>query len=108
MQQSTALYTCLHLQVHISYLEIYNETGYDLLDPNREIEMLEDLPKVRVPSNTQKCPPVGSSGLLHPRSTKEHFLRLHNQRLGQRRAFTMQQCCSGVHHGGRGLRHPPT
>ena len=32
--------------MHISYLEIYNETGYDLLDPNREIEMLEDLPKV--------------------------------------------------------------
>ena len=36
----------LPLQVHISYLEIYNETGYDLLDPNREVEMLEDLPKV--------------------------------------------------------------
>ena len=36
----------LSLKVHISYLEIYNETGYDLLDPNREIEMLEDLPKV--------------------------------------------------------------
>jgi len=24
------------LQVHVSYLEIYNETGYDLLDPTRE------------------------------------------------------------------------
>ena len=34
-------------QVHISYLEIYNETGYDLLDPDREIKALEDLPKVR-------------------------------------------------------------
>eukprot|EP00873_Tetraselmis_striata_P011712 jgi/Tetstr1/431976/TSEL_021453.t1 len=32
--------------VHISYLEIYNDTGYDLLDPNRDIKMLEDLPKV--------------------------------------------------------------
>lgn len=33
--------------MHISYLEIYNDTGYDLLDPNRDIKMLEDLPKVR-------------------------------------------------------------
>lgn len=32
--------------VHISYLEIYNETGYDLLDPDREVKALEDLPKV--------------------------------------------------------------
>lgn len=36
------------LQVHISYLEIYNETGYDLLNPDREIQMLEDLPKVAI------------------------------------------------------------
>jgi kinesin family protein 6/9 len=32
--------------MHISYLEIYNETGYDLLDPNHETKALEDLPKV--------------------------------------------------------------
>ena len=36
------------LQVHISYLEIYNETGYDLLNPDREVQMLEDLPKVAI------------------------------------------------------------
>lgn len=29
---------------HLS--EIYNETGYDLLDPGREVRALEDLPKV--------------------------------------------------------------
>lgn len=34
-------------QVHISYLEIYNEIGYDLLDPNREVKSMEDLPQVR-------------------------------------------------------------
>ncbi|KAK9811828.1 hypothetical protein WJX72_010914 [[Myrmecia] bisecta] len=34
--------------VHISYLEIYNEVGYDLLDPNREVQMLEDLPRVHI------------------------------------------------------------
>ncbi|MEW5312344.1 MAG: hypothetical protein WDW38_003985 [Sanguina aurantia] len=34
--------------VHISYLEIYNENGYDLLDPNREVKALEDLAQVQV------------------------------------------------------------
>ena len=34
--------------MHISYLEIYNEVGYDLLDPNREVQMLEDLPRVHI------------------------------------------------------------
>ncbi|KAK3576776.1 hypothetical protein CHS0354_014591 [Potamilus streckersoni] len=32
--------------LHISYLEIYNENGYDLLDPKHEAAKLEDLPKV--------------------------------------------------------------
>ena len=30
----------------MSYLEIYNQTGFDLLDPNREIKSMEDLPQV--------------------------------------------------------------
>lgn len=34
-------------QVHISYLEIYNEIGYDLLDREREEKALEDLTRVR-------------------------------------------------------------
>ncbi|XP_060101019.1 kinesin-like protein KIF6 [Heteronotia binoei] len=33
---------------HISYLEIYNECGYDLLDPRHEASRLEDLPKVTI------------------------------------------------------------
>ncbi|KAL0969885.1 hypothetical protein UPYG_G00233900 [Umbra pygmaea] len=33
---------------HISYLEIYNEVGYDLLDPQHEASRLEDLPKVTI------------------------------------------------------------
>ncbi|XP_074092953.1 kinesin-like protein KIF6 isoform X2 [Macrotis lagotis] len=33
---------------HISYLEIYNECGYDLLDPRHEASSLEDLPKVTI------------------------------------------------------------
>ncbi|KAJ7340963.1 hypothetical protein JRQ81_004250 [Phrynocephalus forsythii] len=33
---------------HISYLEIYNECGYDLLDARHEASRLEDLPKVTI------------------------------------------------------------
>lgn len=33
---------------HVSYLEIYNECGYDLLDPRHEASSLEDLPKVTI------------------------------------------------------------
>ncbi|KAJ8289574.1 hypothetical protein GJAV_G00002830 [Gymnothorax javanicus] len=32
----------------VSYLEIYNEVGYDLLDPRHEASRLEDLPKVTI------------------------------------------------------------
>lgn len=33
---------------YISYLEIYNEVGYDLLDPSHETKELEELPKVHL------------------------------------------------------------
>ena len=36
------------MQVYVSYLEIYNDAGYDLLDPAREIHGFEDLPRVTV------------------------------------------------------------
>ncbi|XP_049319452.1 kinesin-like protein KIF6 isoform X1 [Astyanax mexicanus] len=42
-QDSSKVYT-----THISYLEIYNEVGYDLLDPRHEASNLEDLPKVTI------------------------------------------------------------
>lgn len=32
--------------IHISYLEIYNEVGYDLLNPKQPATLLEDLPRV--------------------------------------------------------------
>jgi kinesin family protein 6/9 len=35
-------------QVLISYLEIYNEAGYDLLDPRRDATPLADMPQVSV------------------------------------------------------------
>lgn len=40
-QDSSMMYS-----THISYLEIYNEVGYDLLDSRHEASRLEDLPSV--------------------------------------------------------------
>ncbi|KAJ3134119.1 Kinesin- protein 6 [Physocladia obscura] len=37
-----------HYEIEISYLEIYKESGYDLLDSTRDAKKLEDLPKVRL------------------------------------------------------------
>jgi len=38
--------TDLQFRCFISYLELYNEQGFDLLDPSHETKTLEDLPKV--------------------------------------------------------------
>jgi len=43
------------MQVFISYLEIYNEIGYDLLDPTREVQAMEDLPQVSTPPLPAVC-----------------------------------------------------
>ncbi|KFP99132.1 Kinesin-like KIF6, partial [Haliaeetus albicilla] len=42
-KDSSKVYT-----TYVSYLEIYNECGYDLLDPRHEASRLEDLPKVTI------------------------------------------------------------
>ena len=31
-------------RVFVSYLEIYNENGYDLLDPKHDVSSLDELP----------------------------------------------------------------
>ena len=38
----------------MSYLEIYNNSGYDLLDENHSSQQLSDLPKVVVQENAQE------------------------------------------------------
>ncbi|KAF7254330.1 Kinesin-like protein KIF6 [Varanus komodoensis] len=48
-KDSSKVYT-----THISYLEIYNECGYDLLDPRHEASRLEDLPKVTIMEDTEQ------------------------------------------------------
>lgn len=41
-------------KIGISYLEIYNNTGYDLLDENHANKKLSDLPKVVPRENHQE------------------------------------------------------
>lgn len=48
----------------ISYLEIYNEVGYDLLDPAREVAALEDMPQVFFQEDEE--------GRLHLRNLSAH------------------------------------
>ena len=50
--------------MHIAYLELYNEAGYDLLDPGREARALEDLPRVGVLED--------DDGRLHIRNLSLH------------------------------------
>ena len=45
----------MQFKVYISYLEIYNESGFDLLDPSHETKALEDLPKVPTYPPTYHC-----------------------------------------------------
>jgi kinesin family protein 6/9 len=40
--------TDMQYKAYVSYLELYNEVGYDLLDPSHETKALEDLPKVKM------------------------------------------------------------
>jgi kinesin family member 6/9 len=40
--------TDVQCKIFISYLELYNEQGYDLLDPTHESKALEDMPKVNI------------------------------------------------------------
>ncbi|XP_011403132.1 PREDICTED: kinesin-like protein KIF6 [Amphimedon queenslandica] len=48
----------------VSYLEIYNENGYDLLDPKHEASKLEDLPRVALFE--------GSNGEIHLKNLSMH------------------------------------
>lgn len=63
------------LQVHISYLEIYNETGYDLLNPDREVQMLEDLPKVAIMEDEESNIHMRNLS-IHRASNEEEALNL--------------------------------
>ncbi|CAI8004769.1 Kinesin-like protein KIF6, partial [Geodia barretti] len=58
---------------HISYLEIYNECGYDLLDPRHEMARLEDLPKVTLMEDRESVLHLRNLS-LHPANNEEEAL----------------------------------
>nr|XP_019607117.1 PREDICTED: kinesin-like protein KIF6 [Rhinolophus sinicus] len=60
---------------HISYLEIYNECGYDLLDPRHEASSLEDLPKVTILEDPDQNIHLKNLS-LHQATTEEEALNL--------------------------------
>jgi len=73
---------------YISYLELYNEQGYDLLDPSHETKSLEELP----------CVPGHTTAVLFP-------LAATNCVHGMTRVARREQPRSN--HGGRRWQHPP-
>ncbi|KAJ8045198.1 Kinesin-like protein KIF6 [Holothuria leucospilota] len=60
---------------HISYLEIYNDYGYDLLDPKHEATKLEDLPKVSLMEDSDGNIHLKNLS-IHPASNEEEALNL--------------------------------
>lgn len=66
-----------HIQakIYISYLELYNEQGYDLLEQTLNSSKLEDLPKVTILEDR-----VGNFHLknlsMHPADSEEDALNL--------------------------------
>jgi len=64
-------------QVHVSYLEIYNDSGYDLLDPALETQAksLEDLPKVSLMEDEDSNIHLRNLS-AHPAATEEDALNL--------------------------------
>ncbi|KAM6182314.1 kinesin-like protein KIF6 [Erethizon dorsatum] len=69
-KDSSKIYT-----TYISYLEIYNECGYDLLDPRHEASRLEDLPKVTILEDPDQNIHLKNLS-LHQATTEEAALNL--------------------------------
>ncbi|KAI9206079.1 kinesin family member 6 [Polychytrium aggregatum] len=67
--------TDCHYEVSISYLEIYNESGYDLLDSSRDAKKLEDLPKVALREDSDQNIHIGNLS-AQPAINEEEALNL--------------------------------
>lgn len=63
------------VQVYVSYLEIYNDAGYDLLEPGRQATRLEDLPRVSVYEDEAGATRLRNLA-LHPAHDEEAALNL--------------------------------
>ncbi|NWU35781.1 KIF6 protein, partial [Hylia prasina] len=69
-KDSSKVYT-----THVSYLEIYNECGYDLLDPRHEASRMEDLPKVTIMEDSDQNIHLKNLS-LQPATNEEEALNL--------------------------------
>ncbi|NWZ88069.1 KIF6 protein, partial [Poecile atricapillus] len=65
-KDSSKVYT-----THVSYLEIYNECGYDLLDPRHEASRMEDLPKVTIMEDSDQNIHLKNLSLLQATNEEE-------------------------------------
>ena len=65
----------VQLKAYISYLELYNESGYDLLNSRDDVKTIEDMPKVIMLEDE-----VGNFHFknlsMHPADTEEEALNL--------------------------------
>lgn len=67
--------TTMEYNIRISYLEIYNNSGYDLLDPDHETKSLTALPKVTLLSGEDGSTKLKNLGML-PVKSEEDALNL--------------------------------
>ncbi|XP_033368509.1 kinesin-like protein KIF6 [Parus major] len=65
-KDSSKMYT-----THVSYLEIYNECGYDLLDPRHEASRMEDLQKVTIMEDSDQNIHLKNLSLLQATNEEE-------------------------------------
>uniref|UniRef100_A0A671UE43 Kinesin family member 6 n=1 Tax=Sparus aurata TaxID=8175 RepID=A0A671UE43_SPAAU len=98
-QGSSMVYT-----THISYLEIYNEIGYDLLDSCHEASRLEDLPKVMIMEDPDQNIHLKNLSLQHSANEEEAlnllFLGDTNRMIAEtpmNQASTRSHCIFTVH-----------
>ncbi|KAG5265447.1 hypothetical protein AALO_G00242590 [Alosa alosa] len=98
-QDKSMVYT-----THISYLEIYNEMGFDLLDPRQEASTLEDLPKVTILEDTEQNIHLKNLSLLQSDNEEEAlnllFLGDTNRMIAEtpmNQASTRSHCIFTIH-----------
>lgn len=65
----------MQYSAYISYLELYNEAGYDLLDPSHETKTLEELPRVVLMEDEEGSVHLKNLS-MHPASNEEEALNL--------------------------------
>uniref|UniRef100_A0A8C5MK03 Kinesin-like protein n=1 Tax=Leptobrachium leishanense TaxID=445787 RepID=A0A8C5MK03_9ANUR len=98
-EDSSKVYT-----IHISYLELYNECGYDLLDPRHEASKLEDLPKVTIMEDPDQNIHLKNLSLQQANNTEEAlnwlFLGDTNRMIAEtpmNQASTRSHCIFTIH-----------